>query len=129
MGLINLPACQSAELRGKSSSAADCGLGSSWWKHSPHVFVIRGNKKKSGKKKKRRSRRRGKKGGGVRDVAARCSCRCGEKPLGGAVRPFRVSKPHTDGQTGKQTDSWVLSRQEEHLEKRNFSLFLFPQLS
>ncbi len=45
LGLINLPACQSAELRGKSRSAADCRLGSGWWKHCPHVFVIRGNKK------------------------------------------------------------------------------------
>lgn len=35
-------------------------------------------------------------------------------------------KPHIR-QTDKQTDSWVLSRPEEHLEK--VSLSLFPQLS
>lgn len=105
-----------------SEGKADCGLGSSWWKHSLHVFVIRGNKKKKKKEwKEEEEVEEGEKKGGrggqmclqVRAAASRWRC-----------ETVRRVKTASDRQTGKQTDSWVLSRQEEHLEKLNFS-FLF----
>lgn len=55
----------------------------------PMCLQLEETKKKNGKKKKRRRRReRERKKGGVGDVATRCACRCGDKPLGGAMNPF-----------------------------------------
>lgn len=97
--LINLPACHSAELRGKSSSTATVGLAAAGG-NSLHMFVIRGKRKKSGKEEEEEEG-----GGDVGDVAARCGCRCGEKPLGGAVRPLRGPNNICFRQTDRQADS------------------------
>lgn len=58
---------------GKSiGAAADCRLGSSWWKHSLHVFVIRGKKKKKKVERKSRSGR-----GGMEKKEEKKRRRCG----------------------------------------------------
>lgn len=69
------------------------------------------------------------KGGDVWDVATRCGCSCTDRSLGGAARLSRGPKPHLTHRQAEQTDSWMLSRQEAHLEKLSFGLFLPPELA
>lgn len=71
----------------------------------------------------------GKRGGDVWDVAARCACSSADRSVGGAVGPPRGSKPHLTHRQAEQTDSWLLSRREAHLEKLRFGLFLPPELT
>lgn len=71
----------------------------------------------------------GKKGGDVWDVASRCACSSAARSMGGAVGLPRGPKPHLTHRQAEQTDSWLLSRREAHLEKLRFGLFLPPELT
>lgn len=64
----------------------------------------------------------GKRGDDVWDVAARCGCSSADRSMGGAARLPIGSKPHLTRRQAEQTDSWLLSRREAHLEKLRFWL-------
>lgn len=87
----------------------------------PHMFAIRGNKKKSGKEEEKEEEE-----GGMRRWRGRGGQMCLQVRRG--TSGWRCETTHRVKQhllqIDMQADSWVLSRQQEHLEKLSFSLLV-----